>query len=49
MSSMKYDALCSAGIHVVTRVPLPEAMIPPEAQVEISAKKAAGYYSDPTG
>ena len=28
-----------------TRIPLPEDRIPPEAYVEIKAKKAAGYSS----
>jgi GTP cyclohydrolase II len=45
MSDMKYDALTSQGIDIVERVPLPDALVPADAQVEIAAKKAAGYYS----
>jgi GTP cyclohydrolase II len=45
MSNMKYDAIVSTGIEVVERVPIPEGMVPPDAQVEIEAKKAAGYYT----
>ena len=28
------------------RVPIPEELIPPDAQVEMDAKKAAGYFTD---
>jgi GTP cyclohydrolase II len=45
MSDMKYDALVSQGIDVVERVALPDALVPPDAHVEIDAKRAAGYYS----
>ena len=31
---------------VKNRVSIPEELIPKDAQVEIEAKKAAGYYSD---
>jgi hypothetical protein len=34
------------GIQVVERVPIPDALIPADAQVEMDAKKAAGYYVD---
>ena len=45
MSNMKYDAITGSGIEVVERVPIPEGLVPPDAQVEIEAKKAAGYYT----
>lgn len=45
MSNMKYDAIVGSGIEVVERVPLPPELIPPDASVEIEAKKAAGYFS----
>lgn len=46
MSNMKYDAITHAGIEVVKRIPILPEFIPADAQVEIEAKKAAGYYSD---
>lgn len=45
MSNMKYDAIVGSGIEVVERVPIPPGLVPPDAQVEIEAKKAAGYYT----
>ena len=33
------------GIEIVERVPIPAGLVPPDAQVEIEAKKAAGYYT----
>jgi GTP cyclohydrolase II len=45
MSNMKYDAIVGAGIEVVERVPIPDGLVPPDAQVELEAKKAAGYYT----
>ncbi len=48
MSNMKYDALASQGIEVGERVPIPDDLIPPDAQVEMDAKKAAGYFIDET-
>src|SRR5450432_2252064 len=45
MSDMKHDALTSQGIQIVERVPIPDDLVPADAQVEIVAKKAAGYYS----
>ena len=45
MSDMKYDALVSQGIEIVERVPIPDDLVPADAQVEIAAKKAAGYYT----
>ena len=34
-----------AGIEVVERVPIPDALIPADARVEMDAKRAAGYFS----
>jgi GTP cyclohydrolase II len=45
MSNMKYDAITAAGIEVVERVAIPDGLVPPDAMVEIEAKKAAGYYT----
>jgi GTP cyclohydrolase II len=45
MSDMKYDALTAQGVDIVERVPIPDALIPADAHVEIAAKKAAGYYA----
>ena len=45
MSDMKYDAISNSGIEVVERVPIPVDRIPPDAQVEMEAKKAAGYFT----
>jgi GTP cyclohydrolase II len=45
MSNMKYEAITESGIEVVERVPIPEGLVPADAQVEIEAKKAAGYYT----
>ncbi len=46
MSNLKYAPIVASGIEVVERVPLPEALIPPDARVEMDAKKAAGYFTD---
>mmetsp|Transcript_10115 Transcript_10115/g.17806 ORF Transcript_10115/g.17806 Transcript_10115/m.17806 type:complete len:440 (-) Transcript_10115:170-1489(-) len=43
MSNMKYDAIVESGIEIVERVPIPEELIPKDAQVEIAAKVFAGY------
>lgn len=48
MSDMKHDALAEQGITVGERVPIPDELIPQDAQVEMDAKKAAGYYTDET-
>jgi GTP cyclohydrolase II len=45
MSNMKYDAIVNSGIAVMERVPIPAELVPPDASVEIEAKKAAGYFS----
>ena len=55
MSNLKHDALTAAGIAIGERVPIPPELVPPDAQVEIEAKKAAGYFApdgaveDPAG
>ncbi|MEM8852875.1 MAG: GTP cyclohydrolase II [Pseudomonadota bacterium] len=46
MSNMKYDAIVGSGIEIVERISIPDELIPADAQVEIEAKKAAGYYSE---
>jgi GTP cyclohydrolase II len=45
MSNMKYEAIVSTGIQIVERVPIPDGLVPPDAQVELQAKMAAGYYT----
>jgi GTP cyclohydrolase II len=45
MSNLKYDALVGSGIEIGERVALPEGLVPPDALVEMSAKKAAGYFT----
>src|SRR5678816_3541665 len=45
MSNMKHDAIVAAGITVGERVPIPDALIPPDARVEMDAKLAAGYFN----
>ena len=45
MSNMKHGALTAAGIEVVERVSIPDALIPADAHVEMDAKVAAGYFS----
>ena len=45
MSNMKYDALASGGIEICERVPIPDELVPPDASVEMEAKKAAGYFT----
>jgi GTP cyclohydrolase II len=46
MSNMKYDAIIKSGIEVVNRISIPEELVPKDAQVEIEAKKAAGYFNE---
>ena len=46
MSNMKYDAITGSGIEVVNRISIPPELIPADAQVEMEAKKAAGYFTD---
>jgi GTP cyclohydrolase II len=45
MSNLKRDALAAQGIEVVEQVAIPERLVPPDAAVEIAAKKAAGYFA----
>ncbi len=45
MSNMKHDAIVNSGIEIGERVPIPPELVPADAQVEIEAKKAAGYYA----
>lgn len=45
MSNMKYNAIVNSGIEVVNRIEIPAELIPADAQVEIEAKKAAGYFT----
>jgi GTP cyclohydrolase II len=45
MSDMKHDAIVQSGIKVVNRVAIPDELIPEDAQVEMEAKKAAGYFT----
>ncbi|CAN7517820.1 GTP cyclohydrolase II [Phenylobacterium sp. LjRoot219] len=45
MSNMKYEALVEGGIEIGERVPIPPELVPPDAAVEIEAKKAAGYFT----
>jgi GTP cyclohydrolase II len=46
MSNMKYDAIVANGIDVGARIPIPAALVPADARVEIDAKVAAGYFAD---
>jgi GTP cyclohydrolase II len=46
MSNMKHDAIVNAGIEIVTRVPIPDELIPADARVEMDAKMAAGYFTE---
>ena len=45
MSNMKHDALTESGIEIGERVPIPDDLVPPDASVEMEAKKAAGYFT----
>ena len=45
MSDMKYEAVTGSGIEIGERVPIPDGLVPPDASVEMEAKKAAGYYT----
>lgn len=46
MSNIKYEAIVKQGIAIKHRIAIPDALIPADAQVEISAKRDAGYFSD---
>ncbi len=45
MSNMKYDALVAGGVEIGERVPIPDDLVPDDANVEMEAKKAAGYFT----
>ena len=45
MSNMKYDAIVGSGIEIGERVSIPADLVPTDAQVELEAKKAAGYFT----
>lgn len=45
MSNMKHEALRAQGIEIVEQVAIPDGLVPLDAQVEIAAKKAAGYFA----
>jgi GTP cyclohydrolase II len=46
MSDMKYNAIIQSGIEVQRRISLPKELIPPDAHVEMEAKKSAGYFTE---
>ncbi len=46
MSDMKHGAITKAGIEIAKRVAIPDDRIPKDAQVEMEAKKAAGYFTE---
>jgi GTP cyclohydrolase II len=46
MSNMKHEQIVSQGIGVGERVSIPPELIPPDAHVEMEAKKAAGYFTE---
>jgi GTP cyclohydrolase II len=46
MSNLKHEAIMASGITVGERVPIPEALVPPDARVEMDAKLAAGYFTN---
>lgn len=45
MSDTKAGAAIEAGIDIVRQIPIPGELIPSRAAVEITAKRAAGYYT----
>ena len=46
MSDMKRDAIEAQGISIERQIPIPPELVPEDALVEITAKRAAGYYSE---
>jgi GTP cyclohydrolase II len=46
MSNIKYDAITKQGIEIKHRIAIPDHLIPADAQVEMNAKRDAGYFSD---
>lgn len=45
MSNQKSEALENGGLHIVQQIELPDALVPRRADVEITAKRAAGYFT----
>jgi GTP cyclohydrolase II len=45
MSNMKQEALAAQGIAIGEQVAIPPDLVPPDASVELVAKKAAGYFA----
>ncbi len=45
MSNLKSGALEDAGIRIVQQVEIPDDLVPQRANVEISAKRASGYFT----
>lgn len=45
MSNLKTDAVTAAGVEIRAQVALPDDLVPARATVEITAKRASGYYS----
>jgi len=46
MSNMKYDAIVGSGIKILERVEIPDDMLPLDSNVEMEAKRAAGYFTN---
>jgi GTP cyclohydrolase II len=46
MSNMKSEAITKSGITIKEQITIPDHLIPKDAQVEMGAKKAAGYFSN---
>ena len=46
MSNLKHDAITRQGIDIGESVAIPDDLIPEDANVEMMAKKAAGYFSE---
>ena len=44
-SDMKHDAIVDSGSPIHKRYDIPAELLPPDSQVEIDAKIAAGYFS----
>ena len=45
MSNMKHGALLAQGIAIGEQVAIPPSLVPPDAAVELAAKRAAGYFA----
>jgi len=45
MSHLKHASIVGSGIEVVERVPIPDALVPSDARIEIAAKAASGYFT----